>query len=316
MEFPNFKKYFEAAQELNSWLSSCRLCPRQCGVNRIMGETGYCGAGTLAPVNITQLHFGEEPPISGSNGSGTVFFSGCTLSCLFCQNHQISRRQDNPTMMGAIELAEAFLSLQEQGAHNLNLVTPTPHLVVILKALALARDMGLNIPVVYNTSGYERLDTLKVLNGLIEIYLPDFKYFDEDIAAELSDAEDYPLVVRAALKEMLAQVGHLAVDEQGVAVKGLLVRHLVLPQGKADSPAVLKRLASLCTTDVWVSLMAQYTPMHKAATREGLNRPISRDEYEEALAALKKHGLNNGFIQELSSCGTERVPAFKSDKAL
>lgn len=316
MEFPDFKKYFEAAQELNSWLVSCRLCPRQCGVNRVLGETGYCGAGPLAPVNIATLHYGEEPPISGHKGSGTVFFSGCTMHCVFCQNHQISRGRDNPTLMGAMELAEVFLNLESQGAHNINLVTPTPHLVVILKALALARDMGLSLPVVYNTSGYERVDTLKVINGLIEIYLPDYKYLDEDVAAELSDAEDYPLVIRQALKEMLGQVGHLALDDNGIAQKGLMVRHLVLPGDKSDTSALLGRLARICGPETWVSLMAQYTPVYKAMDINGLNRPINEDEYEDALRALKKHGLDNGYVQDLSASGTEEIPGFKSEQAL
>lgn len=316
MNFPDPKKYFLAAQELNAWLDACKICPRMCGANRRYDQAGYCGAGTLALVNTWQLHHGEEPSISGSQGSGTVFFSGCTMRCIYCQNHQISRGQDKATPMGALELAQVFMDLQAAGAHNINLVTPTPHLVVILKALTLARDMGLSLPIVYNTSGFERMDTLKILDGLIEIYLPDFKYLDEDYAASLSDAEEYPLVARQALKEMLRQVGHLQLDENGVARSGLLVRHLVLPDGYSDSPALLAKLAKTLSKDVWVSLMAQYTPMHEALAVEGLDRPLTQDEYQAAKAALTKSGITNGYVQELSASGKEQIPRFASDKEL
>ena len=315
MNFPEPLAYGNAAQELNKVMSACELCPRKCGVNRLW-DNGFCGSGVNAQVNLYQLHFGEEPPISGVNGSGTVFFSGCTLSCAFCQNHQISTSHERSQQVGAWEMAEIFMALQEKGAHNINLVSPTPHLVVILKALLLAREGGLTLPVVYNTSGYEKLSTLQALAGLVDIYLPDYKYYDAAKAKSLSGAEDYPRAARMALEEMLAQVGHLELDEKGVAVRGLLVRHLVLPNNLSDTPKVLNSIADICGTDTWVSLMSQYTPLHQAAMVPGLERAITQEEYDAACRAFDDAGLHNGFVQELSSTGSDFIPSFKSEHNL
>jgi putative pyruvate formate lyase activating enzyme len=314
--FPHPEQYFLAAQELKAILSFCALCPRQCGVNRMRGETGYCGAEQAATVNISQLHFGEEPPISGSRGSGAVFFSGCTMSCLFCQNHQISRSHDNSSAMEAAQLAGVFMDLQARGAHNLNLVTPTPHIVVILEALGRARARGLVLPVVYNTSGFERVEILRRLRGLVEIYLPDYKYADSRNAEKLSDAGDYPQAVREALREMHDQVGDLSLDADGVALKGLLVRHLVLPQNYAGTHEALANLSRICGNKVWVSLMSQYTPLYKAGHIPGLNRTINREEYENACQCLEKYGLQNGFVQDLVSADKSQVPRFDSSITL
>jgi putative pyruvate formate lyase activating enzyme len=301
--------YAQAAAYLRRWLKSCVLCPRACRVDRLAGAKGFCRAGLTAPVNIAQLHHGEEPPISGSQGSGTVFFAGCTLACRFCQNFAISQEGWGQEM-DAEDLAAVFLELQLAGAHNLNLVTPTPHLVVILEALAIAREHGLKLPVVYNTSGYERAATIRRLAGLVDIYLPDYKYADNAVALRLSQGRGYVEHCRASLREMFEQVGDLALDEQGVAVKGVLVRHLVLPHNLSGSDQVLKDLLRLGGRGVWVSLMSQYTPLYQARQTEGIERPLLAAEYEAAIAALEEAGIANGFVQGLSSANGKYVPGF------
>jgi putative pyruvate formate lyase activating enzyme len=313
MAFPDFMAYNLAAKDLSLALNPCSLCPRACRVTR-MSQRGFCGAGLAASVNLGQLHFGEEPPISGSRGSGTVFFSGCTLHCLYCQNHQISRSHEGAQQMGVWHLAELFLDLQEKGAHNINLVSPTPYAVIILKSLALARENGLSLPIVYNTSGYEKTDTLRQLAGLIDIYLPDYKYPDPVKAKALSAAADYPLVAQTAIAEMLAQVGHLRLDADGIAQSGLMVRHLVLPNHMSDTPKALEDIARICGTEVYISLMAQYTPMYKAGLTPGLERPLHREEYEAAVKAMEELGLDNGFIQKLDSAGQEQIPLFHGEE--
>ena len=220
-------------------------CPRACKVDRLAGERGYCRAAEKAVVNTAQLHPGEEPPISGHNGSGTVFFAGCTLGCRFCQNYQISQEGWGQEISDQ-QLAGVFLELQNAGAHNINLVTPTPHLAAILEALAIAREQGLAIPIVYNTSGYERAAAIRALAGLIEIYMPDFKYADDQAALRLSDAKDYVRHASASLEEMFSQVGNLQFDENGVTTGGVLVRHLVLPNGLAGTKWVLGELVRIC----------------------------------------------------------------------
>ena len=270
--FPPPAAYVRAAARLRRWLKACVLCPRACRVDRLAGARGFCRAGLSAPVNIAQLHQAEEPPISGSQGSGTVFFAGCTLACCFCQNHAISQEGWGEEMQ-APDLAAVFLELQLAGAHNLNLVTPTPHLVVILEALALARQHGLTLPIVYNTSGYERAATIGQLRGLVEIYLPDYKYADNAVAARLSQAPNYLEHCRAALREMCEQVGQLELDERGLARRGVLVRHLVLPHNLSGTGQVLRDLVRLGGRGIWLSLMSQYTPLYKARETPGLERP-------------------------------------------
>ncbi len=307
---PPPEAYRRAAAHLRRWLKACVLCPRACRVDRLAGAVGYCRApGERAPVNIAQLHHGEEPPISGHKGSGTVFFAGCTMGCRFCQNHAISQEgwgeELNPQ-----ELALVFLELQLAGAHNLNLVTPTPHLVVILEALAIAREAGCSLPVVYNTSGYERAATIRQLAGLVEVYLPDYKYADNRVAARLSDAPNYVEHCRAALREMCEQVGELELDDQGVARRGVLVRHLVLPHDLSGSAEVLRDLVRLGGRGVWVSLMSQYTPMHRAFETPGLERGVNLAEYQAAKDALAEAGIENGFVQDLTSASEEFLPGF------
>ncbi len=307
---PQPEDYRRAARSLRRWLRACVICPRACKVNRQEGERGFCRAGVKAVVNTAQLHHGEEPPISGSQGSGTVFFAGCTLACRFCQNYQISQEGWGEEL-STEDLAAVFLRLQLNGAHNLNLVTPTPHLVAILEALALARENGFKLPVVYNTSGYERAATLRRLEGLVEIYMPDYKYADGAVAARLSEAPNYVEHCRAALAEMHRQVGPLQVDERGVAQRGLLVRHLVLPHNLSGSDRVLPDLVRLAGPRVWVSLMSQYHPMYKACDDPELGRRLTAAEYRAATEALEAAGIENGFVQGLASANGEYLPGFK-----
>jgi putative pyruvate formate lyase activating enzyme len=302
--------YRKAATRLEKWLESCVLCPRRCQVNRLQGVPGFCGgAAHTARVSSAQLHFGEEPPISGSSGSGTVFFAGCTLACRFCQNYQISQRRQGEEL-GPEDLASVFLRLQLNGAHNLNFVTPTPHLVVILKALAIARENGCKLPVVYNTSGYERAAVIRQLAGLVEIYMPDYKYFSNKAASRLSDAPDYVQHCRAALKETYAQVGGLALDERGVAYRGVLVRHLVLPNRLSGTEELLPDLARIGGDQVWINLMAQYHPMYQASRTEGLKRRLTLEEFESAREALDQSGIRHGWVQGLSSTDGGYLPGY------
>ncbi len=302
--------YRKAASRLRRWLRACVLCPRACRVDRLAGERGYCRAAEKAVVNTAQLHPGEEPPISGHKGSGTVFFAGCTLGCRFCQNYRISQEGWGEELSDQ-QLAELFLELQSAGAHNINLVTPTPHLAAILEALAIAREKGLAIPIVYNTSGYERAATIRALDGLIEIYMPDFKYADDQAAQRLSDAKDYVRHASASLEEMFSQVGNLRFDDNGVATEGVLVRHLVLPNGLAGTRWVLGELVRICGRNVAVSLMSQYFPTHKAMQTKGIDRPITNAEYAEARQAMDDAGIRLGFVQSLHSANDELVPRFR-----
>ena len=244
------------------------------------------------------VHFGEEPPISGNHGSGTIFFSGCTGRCLFCQNYPISQLGVGQPIT-VQRLAGLMLELQERGCHNINLVTPTHFVPAILRALLVAARRGLNIPIVYNTSGYESVATLQLLEGAVDIYLPDAKYADEQAARELSGFRGYVAANRAALQEMLRQVGpDLTLDEQGVGQRGMIVRHMILPNGLSQTAAVLAWIASALSSKVHVSLMSQYFPAHRALTHPDLNRKINATELEAALAALDNAGLENGWLQE------------------
>ena len=297
-------------------LTRCRLCGQACGARREAGEKGLCGAGDQALVATHLLHFGEEPPLSGHGGSGTIFFSGCPLSCVFCQNFQISRERRGRAVTTA-ELAAMMLDLQAQGAHNLNLVSPTPWIPQILSALSQARDRGLHLPVVYNTGGYDSLAALRLLEGVVDIYLPDAKYASDEPARVLSGVPGYVAVNRTALREMHRQVGGLTMNREGLAQRGLLVRHLVLPNGKAGTGLVLKWLAEEFGPDVFVSLMSQYRPCHLVLEHpdeySDLSRPLTEEEYEAALDRAMALDMENVFIQELSSSDTY-VPDFDTDK--
>lgn len=277
----------EAAQKL---LTRCRLCPRECGSRRLEGEAGVCGAGSLATVSSYGPHFGEEAPLVGFGGSGTIFLAHCNLRCVFCQNFEISQRGDGRTVTPQ-ELAQVLRDLQRQCCHNINFVTPTHQVPHILQALLLAADGGLRLPLVYNSGGYESLETLRLLDGIIDIYMPDFKYGDAAIAKRYSGVEDYPEVARAALREMHRQVGDLALDERGIATRGVLVRHLVLPNGLAGTAEVVRFLADL-SKDTYVNIMNQYHPRYRGYEEPLLNRRITREEFDEALGLTRDAGLH------------------------
>lgn len=278
-------------------LRSCDLCPHQCQVNRIKGETGFCRAGLNPQIASATLHRGEEPPISGSRGSGTIFFSWCTLRCRFCQNFPISQ-MGNGEELSTGGLAERMLKLQKIGAHNINFVTPGHYLPQILAALWLAIPRGFNLPLVWNSNGYEKEDALALLDGVVDIYLPDMKYSDEEPAVKFSSAPVYRDINRAAIREMYRQVGHLQLDEEGIARRGLIIRHLVLPESAAGSRETLHWIAETLGTGTHVALMNQYFPAYKAENTTGLERKISDEEYTEAVDALHEYGLENGWVQE------------------
>lgn len=279
-------------------LASCDLCPHNCGVNRIKGERGICGAGLQPKIASANVHRGEEPPISGTKGSGTIFMSGCSLKCAFCQNFPISHF-GNGQVITTRELAARMLKLQKQRVHNINFVTPTHNLPQILAALWLSIPLGFTLPIVWNTSGYEKVDALQLLDGIVSIYLPDMKYSDNSAAVQISSAPGYSEINRAAVVEMLRQVGHLQVDDEDVATRGLIIRHLVLPGDSAGSQETLHWIADNLGTTTHIALMSQYFPAHKAMATEVLNRPLNHEEYDAAVAALEEARLENGWVQEL-----------------
>lgn len=283
-------------------LQQCRCCPRQCGVNRLAGELGFCRIGGQALISHLGLHHGEEPPLSGSRGSGTIFFTGCNLRCVFCQNHQISQAlvPTEARAMSPADLARAMLGLQEQGAHNINFVSPSHVLWQMADAIVSARAQGLSIPVVYNSNGYDSVSALRQISGLIDIYLPDLKYQDAALARRYSKAEGYSEGISGVLTEMLAQVGHLEVGGDGIARRGLLVRHLVLPGAVDNSQQCLRLLADLDPL-ITISLMSQYTPQHQAANYPAINRPLTVAEYEQVTDFALSLDLDHVFVQEVSS---------------
>ena len=278
-------------------LQSCRLCPHACDVNRSSGQKGFCRSTSQLQVSSYNAHFGEEPPISGIHGSGTIFFTHCTLRCVYCQNYPISQL-GNGNPISVSDLSRIMLDLQKQGCHNLNLVTPTHFVPQIIEALHSARSRGLRIPLVYNTSGYDAVETLQLLDGIIDIYLPDSKYADCEIAEKYSRAENYFPVMKKALQEMHRQVGDLTLDQDGLALSGLLVRHLVLPHHLAGTEKVLPWIAETISRHTYISLMAQYFPAFHASEYSELSRRISRQEYRKARDILEGCGLANGWIQQ------------------
>jgi len=280
-------------------LESCRVCPRECGVNRLEdNKSGFCKSGLNPVISSVGPHHGEEPPLSGTRGSGTIFFTNCNLRCVYCQNYPISQ-MGNGAERTTGELACQMLYLQEQGCHNLNLVTPTHFMPQILKALGTARERGFDLPIVYNTSGYESLEALRLLDGIVDIYLPDMRYSDNAAAMKYSVAPHYREINRAGIKEMYRQVGNLVLDEAGIARRGLIIRHLILPGGLSGTEEVMKFLAEEVSKDVYISLMSQYFPAYKAGEFKELSRRITSKEYEEAYQIMQKYGLENGWVQEM-----------------
>ena len=296
-------------------MDNCRLCPRECGADRSNGKTGYCGESDTLRVARIAPHFFEEPVISGTRGSGTVFFSGCSLGCVFCQNRDISRRGGSGREITERELYDAILALQESGVHNINLVTPTHFLHRLIPLLQRLKASGeLRIPVVYNTSGYERLDTLRMLDGLVDIYMPDFKYFSPALAKKYSSAPDYPAIATEALCEMLSQVGkyRYSDSEPNILASGLIVRHLVLPSCKADSISALEHIAAILPPqDILLSLMSQYTPDFALDTpHKELHRRVTTFEYQKVVERAEALGFE-GFIQSKEAASARFTPDFK-----
>jgi putative pyruvate formate lyase activating enzyme len=271
-------------------LAACDMCPRRCGVNRLAGELGVCRTGAQAVVASYGPHFGEEEPLVGRMGSGTIFFSNCNLGCVFCQNYEISHLGAGEAVTAA-ELAAMMLALQDQGCANINLVTPSHVVAQILAALEIAVEGGLKLPLVYNSSGYDAVETLALLDGVVDIYMPDFKFWDSASARRLAKAPDYPQQARAALLEMHRQVGDLQLDRRGLARRGLLVRHLVMPGGTAESEAILQFIADELSPATYVNIMEQYHPCGQAGKYPPLDRPLEPGEYERVLDAARRAGL-------------------------
>jgi len=271
-------------------MDSCNLCPRKCRVDRLSGETGICKTAKHALVSSYNPHFGEEKPLVGTDGSGTIFFTHCNLMCLFCQNFDISH-EGHGQKISAAELAAVMLALQQHGCHNINLVTPSHVVPQILSALEIAIQQGLSVPLVYNSGGYDLPATLKLLDGVFDIYMPDFKFWDPQIAESACRAKNYPEIARNALREMHRQVGELTVDEDGIAQKGLLIRHLVLPGGLAGTREIMRFIAREISTHSYVNLMSQYRPCGRASEVKGLNASLSPADFQTALQAAKAEGI-------------------------
>lgn len=293
----------------------CNLCPRNCSVDREHGKTGYCGQTDKLYVARAALHMWEEPCISGKEGSGTVFFCGCSLRCIFCQNHAIALgKEKNGDKIGkeiSIQrLKEIFLELQSQGANNINLVTGTHYIPQIAEALRFAKAEGLIIPIVYNTGGYEKVESLRMLEGLVDIYLPDMKYVSGELSKEYSNAPDYFEVASIALEEMVRQVGEPEFDDRGYIKKGVIVRHLVLPGSTKDSKAVLEYLWNTYGNKIYISIMNQYTPMEQIKNHPLLSRKVTKREYQKVVDYALSLGWENGFIQEGETAKESFIPGF------
>jgi putative pyruvate formate lyase activating enzyme len=296
-------KLHSRAEAADSLLNNCTLCPRECGVDRAKDELGFCGSGYLPIVASYCVHHGEEPVISGNRGSGTIFFGNCNLKCVFCQNHQISQPAQSLKKNGVSfeRLADIMLELQAKGCHNINFVSPTHFSAQIIKAIAIAASKGLRIPLVYNTNTYDSLQALRLLDGIIDIYLPDIKYSDDNEAKEYSKAKDYVRHSKQAIMEMKRQVGNLVLDNNGIAVRGIIIRHLVLPNDIAGSEDSLRFISEKIGKKTFISVMSQYFPTNKAGQLPLLSRPIRPREYEKVLELLDELGLENGWVQEYDS---------------
>lgn len=294
-------------------LESCSICPRKCQVNRLKNELGFCKTGLKPRIYSFMPHHGEEPPISGTNGSGTIFFSGCNMACVYCQNYKFSQTEAGKEMEFE-ELAEIMLKLQKQGCHNINLVTPTHVLPQILKALNIAIAQGLKIPLVYNTGGYENPSMIKLLEGIVDIYLADMRYGSDKSAMQYSSAGDYVEFNQASIKEMHAQVGIAQINNNGIIKKGLIIRHLVLPNNLSGSKEVFEFISTKISPETYISLMSQYTPFYKAEGIKEISRQITKNEYRQAEELMQNYGLHNGWVQEEHGledmAGTNIKPSF------
>lgn len=291
-------------------LEKCNICPHNCGINRLNGKIGRCKATGKIKLAKASIHNFEEPCISGKKGSGTVFFSNCNLNCVFCQNYKISQ-EGLGKEISIEELADIFIDEQNKNAENINLVTPTMYVYQIIEAVKIARNKGLKIPIVYNSNGYENVETIKKLNGYIDIYLPDLKYYYDDLAFKYSGIKNYFENATSTIKEMYNQVGVPNLDENGMIKKGLIIRHLILPNHIQNSKNVLKWINDNMDKNVFVSVMAQYFPTHMAKEFPEINRKLTKDEYKEIENYLYSLELDNGYIQELGEHEEEYVPDFE-----
>ena len=281
----------ERIESALSILGKCRLCPRQCEVNRLEGELGFCKTGRKAVVSSYSPHFGEEDPLVGRGGSGTIFMTRCNLGCVFCQNYEISHLSQG-VEVSATDLAQIMLTLQRRGCHNINFVTPTHMVPQILEALPEAIEGGLKVPLVYNCGGYEEVDTLKLLDGIFDIYMPDFKFWDSEVADRFCSAPDYFGKACAAIKEMHQQVGDLTLDQEGIAQRGLLVRHLVMPEGLAGTRELMRFLTNEISKDTYVNVMSQYRPCGEAHNFPELRRSITAGEFRDAVSMAQEEGIH------------------------
>lgn len=284
----------ERANDAIARLESCEICPRHCKVNRLKDEKGFCRIGRNARVYSYTPHFGEEPPLVGSRGSGTIFFSGCNLACVFCQNYDISQ-MDSGQDVSASGLARMMIRLQNLGCHNINFVTPSHVVPQILEALALAADEGLKVPLVYNSGGYDRAETIGLLDGIFDIYMPDAKYGSDEKATKYSQAPRYTHYMKTAIREMHRQVGDLLLDAEGIAIKGLLVRHLVLPNGLADSSEIVRFLSEKISRNTYLNVMAQYRPEYGACNYTEIDRRITVKEYTDVIRLAAAAGMTRGL---------------------
>ena len=290
-------------------LDKCMICPRNCKVNRANGQKGYCRLDDKIKIALASIHKFEEPCISGKEGSGTIFFSHCNLKCIYCQNYEIS--QENVGKEVSVErLAEIMLEQQSRNVNNINLVTPTMYVYQIIDSIKIAKKNGLKIPIIYNSNGYENVDTIEMLNGYIDVYLPDLKYYLDDVAIKYSDAPNYFNVATKAIKEMYNQVGKAKFDERGIIQKGVIIRHLILPNHIQNTKHILKWIKDNFADDVFVSIMAQYFPTYKAINNDLINRKLSLKEYREIENYIFELNLQNGYMQDLGKHEEEYVPNF------
>lgn len=292
------------------YLTKCKICPHECNINRNEGKIGRCKSKDKVKIALYSTHDFEEPCISGKKGSGTVFFSNCNLNCIFCQNYEISQ-EGKGKEIEIEELAEIFLKQQKRKVENINLVTPTSYVPQIIEAIKIAKNKGLNIPIVYNTNGYEKVETLRMLEGYIDIYLPDLKYYYNELAKKYSKIDNYFEIATKALKEMQRQVESPIFYENGIMKKGMLIRHLVLPNNIENSKKVLKWIKENMEDDTYISIMAQYFPTYKAKGNNELNRKLTKTEWEEIEKYIEKLEIKNGYIQELGDHEEEYVPKWE-----
>ena len=291
-------------------LEKCEICPHECGINRTKKQIGRCKSTDKIKIALYSIHKFEEPCISGGNGSGTVFFSNCNLNCIYCQNYEISQ-EGKGKEISVEELADIFIKQQNRKAENINLVTPTSYTLQIIEAIKIAKKRGLNIPIIYNTNGYEKVETLKLLEGYVDVYLPDLKYYDDELGKKYSKVDKYFEIAVKAIKEMYRQVGSPKLDERGMIKSGLMIRHLVLPNNIENSKKILKWIKENIDENVYVDIMAQYFPTYKAKESKDLNRKLTKEEYKEIEEYVYDLNIKNGYMQDLGEHEEEYVPKWE-----